>query len=104
MLQTADQANQTSSSGKTSKVNTNQATVYLKNEQGLLAPVSLNLPQGSKEGKLNQLMESLVQDGTYASVIPQGFQGVLPKGTQVTHVSVDKKQKLAVSGVHQAFQ
>ncbi|RUT28481.1 hypothetical protein EJP77_17880 [Paenibacillus zeisoli] len=96
MLQTADQVNQTSSSGKTSTENTNQTTVYLKNDQGLLAPVSLNLPKGSKEGKLNQVMESLVQDGTYASSIPEGFQGVLPKGTQVTHVSVDKKQKLAV--------
>lgn len=96
MLQTTDQVNQTSSSGKTSSENTNQATVYLKNDQGLLAPVSLNLPQGSKEGKLNQLMESLVQEGTYASSIPEGFQGVLPKGTQVTNVSVDKRQKLAV--------
>ncbi|WP_068615657.1 GerMN domain-containing protein [Paenibacillus tuaregi] len=95
MLQTVDPASKTSL-GKTSPANTEHATVYLKNEQGMLAPVTLNLPQGGKEGKLNRLMESLVQDGAYASSFPQGFTGVLPKGTEVTQVSVDKKQKLAV--------
>lgn len=95
MLQTADQVNQTSS-GKTSLKNADPTMVYLENEQGLLAPVTLHLPDGSKEGKLNRLLETLVQGGTYASNLPQGFKAVLPKGTQVTNVSVDKKQKLAV--------
>ncbi|MBP2000445.1 germination protein M [Paenibacillus shirakamiensis] len=100
MLQASSVVNQTST-GKNADKKSDPTTVYLENGQGLLAPVSLHLPDGSKEGKLNRLLESLVQDGSYASALPDGFKGILPKGTQVTNVTL--KNKVAIVEFNKEF-
>ncbi|RUT48535.1 hypothetical protein EJP82_00900 [Paenibacillus anaericanus] len=78
-------------------------TVYLENEKGLLAPVALHLPTGSDAEKLNRTLDMLVQDGPYTSLIPSGFRGVLPKGTEVKAVTVKKDEKLAVVEFSKSF-
>ncbi|MGF7047151.1 germination protein M [Paenibacillus sp. DS2015] len=75
------------------------ATVYLSNPNGLLAPVSLALPQSDDKNigaSLRVALESIVKDGLYKDLIPEGFTGVLPAGTEVKNVSVEKEKKLAI--------
>lgn len=73
------------------------STVYLQNDHGLLAPVSLHLPQGEDAtAKTMAALEALVSEGTYAKLLPAGFKGVLPKGTEVKAVTLKPDEKLAV--------
>ncbi len=73
-----------------------KTTVYLANEKGLLAPVSLGIPEAKDTDNMKQALQALVTGGTYAKYVPKGFSGVLPKGTEINSVTVDKEQKLAV--------
>jgi germination protein M len=79
-----------------------RTTVYLKDSNGLLAPVSLKLPEGESTVMLKDSLTALVSQGAYASAVPEGFEGVLPAGTEVKSVSVDK-DKLAVVEFNSAF-
>ncbi|WP_334076214.1 MULTISPECIES: GerMN domain-containing protein [Paenibacillus] len=79
------------------------STVYLQNEQGLLAPVSLHLPKGEAADKLNRMLEMLVAGGAYQSMLPAGFKGVLPQGTVVQAVTLKKDEKLAVVEFNKSF-
>lgn len=72
------------------------STVYLENEHGLLAPVALRLPDEDSSTQLTRALESLVKDGPYAKLIPEGFTGVLPEGTEVEAVTLQKDQQLAI--------
>lgn len=72
------------------------STVFLKNDQGLLAPVSLHLPAGTDEDKMIRALGMLVQNGAYRGLIPHGFTGVLPEGTEVKAVTVKADEKLAI--------
>ncbi|WP_342562707.1 GerMN domain-containing protein [Paenibacillus sp. FSL R7-0345] len=79
-----------------------RTTVYLQDGNGLLTPVALKLPEGESNAMLKDSLTALVSDGSYASAVPEGFQGVLPAGTQVESVSVDK-DKLAVVEFNSSF-
>ncbi|WP_379145938.1 GerMN domain-containing protein [Paenibacillus sp. sgz500992] len=79
-----------------------RTTVFLEDGNGLLAPVSLSLPKGESSAMLKDSLTALVSKGAYASSLPEGFQGVLPAGTEVKSVSVDK-DKLAVVEFNSTF-
>lgn len=79
------------------------STVYLVNEHGKLAPVALHLPEGEASLKLNRMLELLVKDGKYASLLPAGFNGILPAGSEVKAVTVKKDEKLAIVEFNKAF-
>lgn len=79
------------------------STVYLVNEQGKLAPVALHLPEGEASLKLNRMLEMLVKDGKYAGMLPAGFSGILPVGSEVKAVTVKQDEKLAVVEFNKAF-
>lgn len=81
------------------------STVYLTDQYGLLAPVSLGLPpQENKDNMLlRQSLEAMVQDGPYAAYLPKGFSAVLPKGTEVKTVTIEKEKKLAVVEFNKSF-
>lgn len=70
-------------------------TVFLKDANGYLAPVTLDLKPDKAEDAAVKSLEVMVEDGKYKASLPTGFQAVLPKGTQakITH---DKEQKLAI--------
>ncbi|WP_055109147.1 GerMN domain-containing protein [Paenibacillus ihumii] len=72
------------------------STVYLENEHGLLAPVALRLPDEEGGTQLTRALESLVKDGPFAKLVPEGFSGVLPQGTEVKAITLQKDQQLAV--------
>lgn len=73
-----------------------RTTVYLEDGNGLLAPVSLNLPKSKDSGTLKNSLMALVNKGEYASSLPEGFQGILPAGTEVQSITVDKSNLAVV--------
>lgn len=78
-------------------------TVFLEDGNGLLAPVSLSLPKSKDSTALKNSLMALVSKGEYASSVPEGFLGVLPAGTEVQSVTVDKKSNLAVVEFNKEF-
>ncbi|CQR57909.1 GerMN domain-containing protein [Paenibacillus riograndensis] len=79
-----------------------RTTVFLEDGNGLLAPVSLSLPEGDNTAMLKDSLAALVSKGQYASALPEGFKGVLPAGTEVKNITVDK-DKLAVVEFNSKF-
>ncbi|MDQ0194645.1 GerMN domain-containing protein [Paenibacillus wynnii] len=73
-----------------------RTTVYLEDGNGLLAPVSLSLPSGEGATTLKDALTALVSKGAYEALLPTGFHGMLPAGTTVQNVTVDKEKGLAV--------
>lgn len=73
-----------------------RTTVFLEDGNGLLTPVSLSLPQIEASTKIKDSLMALVNKGPYTSLLPSGFQGVLPKGTEVLNVTVDKSNLAVV--------
>ena len=73
-----------------------RTTVFLKDGNGLLAPVSLSLPKSKDSSALKNSLMALVSKGEYASSVPEGFQGVLPAGTEVKSITIDKSNSAVV--------
>ncbi|MWV46796.1 hypothetical protein GRF59_24615 [Paenibacillus sp. HJL G12] len=80
-----------------------KTTVFLANEKGLLAPISLGIPEAKDTDNMKQALQAMVSGGTYSKYVPKGFSGVLPKGTEINSVTVDKDQKVAVVDFNSAF-
>lgn len=74
-----------------------RATVYLANDNGQLAPVSLTLPSATSDDLLKDALSALIENGMYAPLLPAGFHGVLPAGTEVKSVTVDAETGIAVA-------
>ncbi|MFC7678051.1 GerMN domain-containing protein [Paenibacillus sp. GCM10028914] len=79
-----------------------QTTVYLADQNGMLAPVTLGIPKVEGKDPIYGALEALVEGGSYSGYIPAGFRGVLPAGTQVK-LTVDKENKLAVVEFNKSF-
>lgn len=80
-----------------------QLTVYFKDRNGKLAPITVLAPLGSEEKGGQKALEMMVEGGPLASEIPEGFQAVLPQGTQVIGFNVVADQKLAIVDFSQSF-
>ncbi|MBW7458596.1 GerMN domain-containing protein, partial [Paenibacillus sepulcri] len=80
-----------------------QMTVYLKDQNGMLAPVAVQAALGEGEKPGQKALEMMVDGGAYASQLPEGFQAVLPKGTEIKDFNIVPDQKLAVVDFSKAF-
>ncbi|WP_127578690.1 GerMN domain-containing protein [Paenibacillus koleovorans] len=79
---------------------TQGVTMYLKDRNGFIAPVTLNLPRAEGIAKLT--LESMVVDGVSKGQLPKDFTAVLPKGTQVK--GIDIKEKTAIVDFTKEFK
>ncbi|MGY4689292.1 GerMN domain-containing protein [Salibacterium sp. K-3] len=84
----AAEEGQEESSGQDEKEQKEQADketvereLYLMDENGMVAPQTFSLPK--TEGVLKQSLEHLVKGGPVNEMLPNGFQAVLPAGTEV---------------------
>ncbi|GIO57999.1 MULTISPECIES: GerMN domain-containing protein [Paenibacillus] len=102
MLNMSDGTGTTGAKAKAELTGT-PTTVYLADGNGMLAPVTLGLPEVKDKTSVQLSVETLVSGGAYAKYIPEGFTGVLPAGTEVKKVTVDKDNKLAVVEFNSAF-
>ncbi|MDB5052420.1 MAG: cortex hydrolysis/stage sporulation protein [Bacilli bacterium] len=78
-----------------------QVTLYFKDENGFVAPISMNIP--STEQIAQESLQYMVEDGPVQSLLPQGFSALLPKGTQIKSMNIIKDQKLATVDFNNAF-
>ncbi|WP_068774052.1 GerMN domain-containing protein [Paenibacillus sp. FJAT-26967] len=78
---------------------TAKMTVYAKDPQGYVVPVSLDLPKTQSVAKTT--LEYMVAGGPGAGQLPAGFSALLPEGTTLT---VDIKEKTATVNFNQAFK
>lgn len=96
----AQEDTQTTVKGSTktpqSSASGDRTTVFLEDGNGLLAPVSLSLPKSKDSAALKNSLMALVSKGEYASALPEGFKGVLPAGTEVQSITVDKSNLAVV--------
>lgn len=74
--------------------------LYLIDQNGLVAPQTLQLPK--VEGVAKQAVEYLIQDGPVSQLLPNGFQAVLPAGTEIYGVNI--KDGVAIVDFSEQFK
>ena len=69
-------------------------TVYVKDAKGFVTLLSLGLPKTVSVAKTT--LEYMVDGGPDASLLPSGFQALLPKGTKVVSLNVTSDKRAIV--------
>lgn len=80
---------------------TAQITLYYKDANGYVAPISMNLPSKEQIAKLS--LEYMVEGGPAQASLPEGFTALLPAGTQVKGINIVPEQKLAIVDFSEEF-
>ena len=62
---------------------TTQYTVYLQDQNGYLAPISLPMALAEDEVVGSKLLEIMVDQGMYSTALPANFRALVPQGTEV---------------------
>src|SRR5699024_1641939 len=73
---------------------TDARNIYLLDEKGLVVPQTLELPK--TKSAATQALEYLVVDGPVTELLPNGFQAVLPAGTEVIGTNLQDDGTLVV--------
>lgn len=75
-----------------------QVTLYFKDPKGMVAPLSVYIPK-----TLEVARKSLEYMVAGVAAVPDGFQGLLPKGTAIKGIDLKPDQKLAVVDFSKEF-
>lgn len=78
-----------------------QVTLYYKDAQDLVAPVSVYIPKTVEVAKKS--LEYMVEGGPGEAVKPGGFQAILPKGTAINGIDIKADKKLAIVDFSKEF-
>ncbi|MEW9675445.1 GerMN domain-containing protein [Lentibacillus sp. L22] len=70
--------------------------LYLLDANGMVAPQTVELPKADSMEVATQALEYLVKDGPVANVLPNGFQAVLPSGTEIKGLDLKDDGTLVV--------
>jgi Spore germination protein len=70
-------------------------TVYVKDSGGYLVPVTVNAAARNPEEAGIRALELMVEGGE-AEALPEGFRGVLPAGTRIEALTIDREQRVAI--------
>ncbi|MEI3614732.1 GerMN domain-containing protein [Pseudogracilibacillus sp. SO30301A] len=68
--------------------------LYLIDASGMVVPQTLELPK--TESAATQALEYLVKDGPVTEMLPNGFQAVLPAGTEIIGLNLEEDGTLIV--------
>lgn len=68
--------------------------LYLINESGVVVPQTVELPK--TDGVATQVLEYLIKDGPVTNMLPNGFEAVMPAGTEVLGVNLQPDGTLIV--------
>ncbi|GGA86109.1 GerMN domain-containing protein [Ornithinibacillus halotolerans] len=88
----SEQSSTTEDENVDGEVESNQTVerqLYLLDSNGLVAPQSIELPVPESKEVATQLLEYLVKDGPVTSLLPNGFQAVLPADTEILGASIE---------------
>ncbi|MCZ8519132.1 MULTISPECIES: GerMN domain-containing protein [Paenibacillus] len=78
-----------------------QITIYAKDEKGFVAPIALQVEK--TESTARRALEYMVDGGAVQGQLPAGFTSLLPKGTEVKDIDINKEQKLATVDFSKMF-
>ncbi|HLS10147.1 GerMN domain-containing protein [Lentibacillus sp.] len=70
--------------------------LYLLDANGMVASQTLQLPQPESNTVAEQALEYLVKDGPVTSLLPNGFQAVLPAGTEILGLNLEDNGTMIV--------
>lgn len=70
--------------------------LYLIDVNGMVVPQTLEIPVPESKEVAKQAVEYLVKDGPVSSILPNGFQAVLPSGTEVLGVELQEDGTIIV--------
>ncbi|WP_067844310.1 GerMN domain-containing protein [Amphibacillus sediminis] len=70
--------------------------LFLLSEAGIVVPQTVELPKIESNGVAAQVLEYLVQDGPVMELLPNGFEAVLPAGTEVLGLNLQENGTLVV--------
>ncbi|WP_181349755.1 GerMN domain-containing protein [Thalassobacillus sp. CUG 92003] len=70
--------------------------LYLLDANGMVVPQTLDLPKISSKEVATQSLEYLVKGGPVTELLPEGFQAVLPQGTEIKGLNLKEDGTLVV--------
>jgi len=70
-------------------------TVYVKDRGGYLVPLTVNAAAASAEEAGIRALERMIE-GSESWALPEGFRGVLPAGTRIEGLAIDRERRVAV--------
>lgn len=70
--------------------------LYLIDSNGMVAAQTLELPNAESKEVATQVLQYLVKDGPVTSMLPNGFQAVLPEGTEVLGINLQEDGTMIV--------
>lgn len=73
---------------------TTERTLYVFDKDGVVAPIQVEIPK--IEGAAAQTVQYLVKEGPVTELLPEGFEAVLPEGTEVLGTNVTEDGTLIV--------
>lgn len=76
------------------EVETVARELYLLNESGIIVPQTVELPK--TESVATQVLEYLVKDGPVTNILPNGFEPILPAGTEVIGMNLEEDGTIVV--------
>jgi len=77
--------------------------LYLLDANGMVAAQTLELPQPESKEVATQALEYLVKEGPVTQLLPNGFEAVLPEGTEILGIDV-QEDGTAVVDVSSEFE
>lgn len=70
--------------------------LYLVDANGLVVAQTLELPKSDDKGVANQVLSYLIKGGPVTPILPNGFQAVLPEGTEIIGLNLQEDGTLIV--------
>ncbi|HLR67132.1 GerMN domain-containing protein [Virgibacillus alimentarius] len=70
--------------------------LYLVDANGMVVSQTLELPKEESKEVATQALEYLVKDGPVTSILPNGFQAVLPAGTEILGLNLQEDGTMIV--------
>ncbi|MDF2717043.1 MAG: germination and sporulation [Paenibacillus sp.] len=78
-----------------------QVTMYMQDSNSYVAPVTVHIPKTDAVARTT--LEYMVEDGAAKTLLPAGFKGLLPKGTTVKGLDINKDKKVATVDFSKEF-
>ncbi|SDB95291.1 germination protein M [Pelagirhabdus alkalitolerans] len=75
---------------------TTSREIYLLSESGLVVPQVIDMPQAQSNEVALQTLHYLIKDGPVTEQLPNGFEAVLPAGTEVLGLNLEEDGTLVI--------
>jgi len=77
--------------GNTVKTSSNikKQEVYLLDKHGYIARCKVKLSNKEPEKYARDLIELMIQDGKYETIVPNGFKGILPSNLNINNINIE---------------